>query len=128
MYVICTLYMLPQHHNTPSTLLYGQQVWCPEIRFQCQEVELAKIQRRALLALTRCYRTISYTKLFGVLAGRSGHYEMRYFRDLRSLGGQERAGLYERTMGEQGYDETYKQLRNSRRKETLWCVTQHGPF
>ena len=109
-------------------IMYGQRVWARELKFKYQLHELAKLQRRALLALTGCYRTTSYEKLFSVLGVLSIAREIKYFEESRSMDREQRMELYGSMMGEQGYDGTYQTLKSSRRKETLWCVTQHGPF
>ena len=79
-------------------VMYGQQIWASEMKFKYQKEQLNSMQRKVLLALTRCYRTKSYKKLYGVMG-------------VLDLPG-----------------EVHQLLKSSTRKETLWCIIQHGPF
>lgn len=108
-------------------ITYGHQIWSTGLNYKYQHDELRKMQRRTILALTRCYRSTSLVKLCGVLGVLEITKEPQYLKETRELSASEKNEHYNAMRRETSGDLIYEQIRKSRRKETLWFVTQHGP-
>ena len=104
---------------------YAHRNWFPELKYEYQRKKITRIQRRIILALTRCYRTTSNVKLQRLLGVLDLNKELQFAIDHNGADRETKRKAYDSLMEEQ--NQLYYEIQETRSKELLWFLSNHGP-
>ena len=106
-------------------IAYASRIWLADVRFEYQRKALKSIQRKAMIAVTGCYRRTPLIDMLNL----TGTLEIMSQLEIEGgAGKEERQSEQKRRLDAQGYDPRYEPLLECSAKELLWFYTGQGPF
>lgn len=107
------------------TIGYAHRQWFPDLRYDYQKKRLTRIQRRIILAITRCYRTTSNKKIQQLLGVLDLNEELRHRIEHKESDKLDARKAYDEKCEEK--NKLHQEIELTDSKELLWFLSNHGP-
>lgn len=106
-------------------IAYAHKLWSPNLNYKYQRNRLTRIQRRIILALTRCYRTTSNIKLQKLIGVLDLNDELQHGIEHCNTTKTDKRKTYDAKIEDE--NRLHYEIEETDSKELLWFLSNHGP-